>query len=318
MEKINVAVIGVGYLGKFHAEKYASLPYINLVGIVDIDEMRVQEIAQHCNTTGYTDYKPLIGKVDAVSIVTPTALHFPIAKAFLENNAHVLLEKPITNTVEEADELITLANKHNLVLQVGHLERFNPAIISLQEILDQPLYIESRRIAPFKLRGTDVNVILDLMIHDIDIIQAIVDSPLEKIDAIGAPVLSDQNDVANARLQFKNGCVANVSASRVSLRSERKLHIFQHDAFIALDLQNKSLGIYRKGTGEMYPGIPEIVSQKKLYEKSDALYEEIVSFIDSVRNDSPVLVTGEDGKRALATAIKITNVIKDHAEIILS
>lgn len=314
MNKIKTAVIGVGYLGKFHADKYQRIPHVDLVGVCDTDKSRCDEVAKACNTTAFYDYHELLDKVDAVSIATPTHLHHPISKACLDHKIHVLLEKPITNTVAEANDLIATAKTNGVILQIGHLERFNPAVIALEGVLHQPLFIESRRMASFQLRGTEVNVILDLMIHDIDIIQAIVNSPISTIDAIGAPVLSASNDLANARIHFENGCVANVNASRVSLRKERKMQIFQPDSFISMDLQNKYMAVYRKGTNEMLPGIPEIVSQRKLYDKSDPLYEEIVSFLNAVQSGTAPVVSGEDGKNALATAIEITRAIKRHAQ----
>jgi predicted dehydrogenase len=207
--------------------------------------------------------------------------------------------------------MIDLANQKNLVFQIGHLERFNTVLVALDTILDNPRFIESTRLSPFKPRGTDVNVVLDLMIHDIDIIQRIVGSPINNIHANGASVLSSHIDIANVRLQFENGCVANVTASRVSFNVERKLRIFQHDAFISLDLHNKKLAIHRKGISEMFPGIPEIISEEQAYEQGDALFDEISSFIKAIQTNSPPVVTGEDGKRALETAIKITNIVTD-------
>jgi predicted dehydrogenase len=311
MNKIRTAVIGVGYLGKFHAEKFQLLPNSELVAVCDIHEERCQVIAKQHNVEAVFDFKDLLGRVDAVSIAVPTSLHFPIASFFLENGVHVLLEKPIASTVREAQIMIDLANLKNLVFQIGHLERFNTVLVALDTILDNPRFIESTRLSPFKPRGTDVNVVLDLMIHDIDIIQRIVGSPINNIHANGASVLSSHIDIANVRLQFENGCVANVTASRVSFNVERKLRIFQHDAFISLDLHNKKLAVHRKGISEMFPGIPEIISEEQAYEQGDALFDEISSFIKAIQTNSPPVVTGEDGKRALETAIKITNIVTD-------
>lgn len=311
MNKIRTAVIGVGYLGKFHAEKFKLLPNSELVAVCDIDKERVHTIAKQFEIEAILDYKQLLGKVDAVTIAVPTALHFPIAEFFLGNKIHVLLEKPIASTVAEAQTLIDIAEKQKVVFQIGHLERFNTVLLALDTILDNPRFIESIRLAPFKPRGTDINVILDLMIHDIDIIQRIVGSPIRNIHANGASVLSSHIDIANVRLQFENGCVANVTASRVSFKVERKLRIFQHDAFISLDLHHKKLAVHRKGISEMFPGIPEIISEEQAFEQGDALLDEIMAFLNSIENHTPPVVTGEDGKRALATAIKIVHIVTE-------
>jgi predicted dehydrogenase len=240
-----------------------------------------------------------------VSIAVPTLYHYEVAKFFLENGVHILLEKPITNTLEEAGELIKIARKKNLVLQVGHLERFNPVILALDGVIKEPRFIESTRIAPFKSRGTDVNVVLDLMIHDIDIIQYLVRSPVKQINSIGAPVFTSEEDIANARIEFENGCVANVTASRISLKSERRMRIFQSDAYISLDFQHKKVAVFRKGEGEMLPGVPKVDIDEKVLAQIDALQEEIKSFVASICGGNPPVVTGEDGKRALETALLI-------------
>ena len=258
MSRLRTAVIGVGYLGNFHAQKYAALEGVELVGVVDAVAARGAEVAAACGCQAFTDYRELIGKVDAVSVVVPTQHHHQVAKEFLAAGVHVLIEKPITVTIEQADELIGLADTGKLVFQVGHLERFNPVMMAAEEVLSDPLFVESVRIAPFKPRGTDVNVVLDLMIHDIEIIQHLVKSPVAKIDAIGAPVFTGEEDIANARIAFENGCVANVTASRISLKSERKMRIFQRDAYLTLDFQNKKVLVAKKGEGELLPGIPNV------------------------------------------------------------
>jgi predicted dehydrogenase len=311
MNKIRTAVIGVGYLGKFHAEKFDLLPNSELVAVCDIHEERRNAIARQHNVEAIADYHQLLNKVDAVSIAVPTSLHYGIAKFFLANGVHVLLEKPIASTVAEAQSLIEIAQGKQVVFQIGHLERFNSVLIALDTVLDKPRFIESIRLAPFKPRGTDINVVLDLMIHDIDIIQRIVGAPISNIHANGASVLTSHIDIANVRLQFKNGCVANVTASRVSFKIERKLRIFQHDAFISLDLHHKKLAIHRKGMSEMFPGIPEIISEEQAYEQGDALLDEISSFVHSIQTSSPAVVTGEDGKQALATAVEITRIVTE-------
>ncbi|MCM2356567.1 MAG: Gfo/Idh/MocA family oxidoreductase [Geobacteraceae bacterium] len=305
MKKLRTAVVGVGYLGQFHAEKYAQLTNAELVAVVDSDRQRADELAAKLGTRGVADYRQILDEVDAVSIVVPTQYHFEVARAFLERGVHVLLEKPITTTLAEADELIRIARERGAVFQVGHLERFNPVVIALDGLLTKPGFIESIRIAPFKPRGTDVNVVLDLMIHDIDIIQNMVKSPIKQINSIGTPVFTDEEDIANARILFANGCVANVTASRISLKSERRMRIFQADSYISVDFQNKKLAQFRKGEGEMFPGVPNVKMEEKSFEPGDALKSEIESFLDAIVTGRPPVVTGEDGRRALETALMI-------------
>lgn len=305
MSNLRTAVIGVGYLGNFHAQKYAALPDVELVGVVDSNLPQAEKIAASLGTTAYSSHQELIGKVDAVSVVVPTQFHHAVARDFLAAGVHVLIEKPITVTIEEADELIELADRSGVVFQVGHLERFNPVLAALDEVLLEPLFVESVRIAPFKPRGTDVNVVLDLMIHDIDIIQHIVKSPVERIDAIGAPVFTGEEDIANARILFKNGCVANVTASRISLKSERKMRIFQRNAYLTLDFQNRKLLVAQKGDGELFPGIPNVRVDERQLDEADALRSEIESFIAAIREGSQPQVSGRDGRMALETALKI-------------
>jgi predicted dehydrogenase len=311
MSKLKTAVIGVGYLGKFHAEKYATLDKSDLIAVVDANADTAKEIADKYGCQALTDYHELLGKVDAVSIAAPTTMHHQIARDFLENDTHVLIEKPITVTVDQADDLIELAITNDLMIQVGHLERFNAALMDLSGVLETPTFIESHRLAPFNPRATDVNVVLDLMIHDIDIILDIVKSDIKEMRASGTPVLTNSTDIANVRLEFENGCVANVTASRVSAKTERKMRIFQHNAYISVDFHNRELDIYKKGTKEMHPGIPEIVSEKSTYDNSDALKLEITAFLNSIQHGTPILVSGEDGRRALDAAIQISALLKD-------
>lgn len=309
MKKIRTAVIGVGYLGRFHAQKYAVLANSDLVGVVDINDENAQKVAKECGTTGFSDYRELFGKIEAASIVVPTQQHFQVAKDCLENGIHILLEKPITVTVAEADELIAIAKEKNLVLQVGHLERFNSAVMALDGVLTTPQFIESHRLAPFNPRGADVNVILDLMIHDIDIIQNLVNSPIEKIDTNGVSVLTKEIDIANARITFKNGCVANVTASRVTTKPQRKMRIFQPESCISIDFQDKVLSVYKTGDEEMFPGIPEIIRTESVFDNSDAILAEAKAFLDAISNGTKPIVTGEDGRAALDTAINISNLL---------
>lgn len=310
MAPIRCAVIGVGYLGKFHAEKYASLPGCRLDAIVDTRPDTVAPVAERLGVRALSDYRELLGRVDAVSIVVPTSQHHAIARDFLAAGADVLVEKPITVTVEEADELIHLAEQRRRILMVGHLERFNAAILGLNLQDDKPLFIESHRLAPFKPRANDVSVVLDLMIHDIDIILDLVDAEVERIDAKGVPVLTHDTDIANARIVFRNGTVANVTASRVSLKVERKMRLFMPSAYFSVDFQNRVLTCHRKGDKEMFPGIPEIISEESVFESGDALKEEIRHFIDCVRTRREPLVSGHAGRRALAAATEITRLLK--------
>jgi predicted dehydrogenase len=309
MKKLKCVVIGAGYLGKFHAEKYASLPDCDLVAVVDINPVAAHEVAVKYGAQALSDYQPLLGKVDAVSIVVPTSLHHAVSKDFLQHGAHVLVEKPITVTLAEADELIALAKAKQLILQVGHLERFNPAILALDHRHEKPLFIESHRLSPFNPRANDVSVVLDLMIHDIDIIMALVDADIERIDASGIAVLTKGIDIANARLTFKNGCVANVTASRISLKMERKMRLFRPSSYVTVDFQNRVLTKHRTGQKEMFPGIPEIITEESVFEGGDALLEEIKNFVLCVQTGQNPTVSGEAGRRALATAIEITQLL---------
>jgi len=303
---IRTAVIGVGYLGRFHAQKYASLPNSNLIGVCDPSSGARDAVAAELKVPAFADYRELLGRVEAVSIVTPTPLHFEVAKAFLEAGASVLVEKPMTVTVAEGESLVEIARSAGRILQVGHLERFNAAVQAVQPTLTVPRFIESARLAPFKHRGTDVNVVLDLMIHDIDLILSIVRSPVVAVDAIGSSVFSKEIDIANARLRFANGCVANATASRVSLKTERKLRLFQDDAYISVDLQQKILTVIRKGAAVGADGMPQVAIDENTYEQGDALKTEIEAFLQAVASGEAPPVTGEDGLLALRTAVSIT------------
>jgi predicted dehydrogenase len=306
MQKIRTAVIGVGYLGRFHAQKYAQAEGCQLVAVVDSrPEVRAQ-VAAELATEPLAEHGSLLGQVDAVSVVTPTPAHFAIAREFLESGAHVLVEKPITETPAEARELIALAARVQRILQVGHLERFNAAILAAEPYLRSPNFVECNRMAPYRERGTDVNVVLDLMIHDIDIVQTIVGAPLATIDAVGTPVFSEEIDIANARLRFANGCVANVTASRVSVKTERKLRIFEDDAYLSLDLQQKILTVIRKRTAADGPGPLPVTIEEQSLEPGDALKAEIDSFLDCIRTGRTPVVPGEAGLVALETAMRIT------------
>jgi predicted dehydrogenase len=312
-KKLRAAVIGTGYLGRFHAQKYAELPECELVGVVDIDLSRAKEIAEETKTTAYASYNELLDKVDAVSIVTPTETHAEIGCAFLAKGIHVLIEKPMAKSLAEADALIKAAEKSGAILQVGHLERFNAAVMALEGKLNNPIFIESHRLSPFPNRATDVDVVLDLMIHDIDIILNLVGAEVESVDAVGIPVISDKVDIANARIKFVNGCVANVTASRVSKETLRRIRLFQSDAYISIDYAAQHISISKivdKGKGSA----PSIVAEELDIERKDALFEEIRSFVDCVINNKTPLVSGHDGKRALKVAESIQSSVRDSIE----
>ena len=311
MDTIRAAVIGVGYLGRFHAQKYAQSARCQLVAVADVRQETREAVAAEVGTRAVADYRQLFGEVDAVSIVTPTPAHFSIARDFLTAGAHVLVEKPITETPREARELIELAAVGGRTLQVGHLERFNSAILAAEPHLRAPRFVECHRLAPYKERGTDVNVVLDLMIHDIDLVQTIVGAPVLTIDAVGTPVFSDAIDIANARIRFANGCVVNATASRVSLKMERKMRIFEDDAYLSLDLQQKILTLIRKREDAGTPGQLPVQIEEQSLEQGDALKAEIEAFLECIQTGRPPAVSGEDGLAALETAMRITEQVNE-------
>ena len=306
MKAIRVGVVGVGYLGSFHVQKYAAMPGVHLVAVADIDVERLREIGHRYGVPGFTDHRDLFGQVDAVSIVVPTSLHHSIARDFLMHGIDVLVEKPITTTVEEADDLITAAQCGGRILQVGHLERFNPALRALDGIVSRPLFIESHRLAPFKERSTDVDVILDIMIHDIDLILMLVNAPVRTIHAVGVPVVSPgKNDIANVRLEFETGCVANVTASRISVKEMRKLRIFQHNAYLSIDFAAQQVDVYRRIDSVEGYDTPQIMYEPLDISRGDALEHELASFVQAVRTRSKPAVSGEEGRAALQVALEI-------------
>ena len=304
-DSITAAVIGVGYLGKFHAEKYAAAEKVKLIAVVDIDEKRANEVGGSVGAPALTDYRALFGQVQCVSIAVPTRFHYRVARDFIEAGADVLVEKPLTADIAEARALVEAAKARNVVLQVGHLERFNPAIRRLEGIIREPKFVECHRLAPFVERGTDVDVVLDLMIHDIDIIASLVRSPVQRVEAVGVPVLTDKPDIANARINFANGCIANVTSSRVSLKRERKIRFFQPDAYISIDYDQRRAQIYHKpapGAGWL-----DIRAENIEIKDGDALADEIDSFLDCVRERTLPVVGGADGLRALEIASMISS-----------
>ena len=302
--KVKVGVVGVGYLGRYHAIKYNQLPGADLVGVADVDKQVAESVAKELNTAPYNDHLQFINKVDAVSIAVPTKDHHSIAMDFLRNGVDVLVEKPITKTIDQADELVKLAREKGAILQVGHLERFNAAVMALEDTIEEPMFIESHRLAPFKERSTDIDVILDLMIHDIDIILSLVGSEVVTINAVGVPVISDKVDIANARITFKSGCVANVTSSRVTMKQTRKIRIFQHNAYVSLDYANQKIISCKRIEEEGLPR-PRIDYEEINVTKKDALEEELGAFINSVVSRKEPVVTGSDGRMALDVALKV-------------
>ncbi len=309
MNKLRVGVVGVGYLGKFHAEKYAQMEQVDLVGVADIDEGRARQVAQQVGTRAYTDFRDLFGKIDAVSVVTPTSAHFDISRAFLARDVDVLIEKPITTSLAEADALIEIAESRGLIIQVGHLERFNTAVVELEGIVKKPRFIESHRLSIFKPRGIDVSVVMDLMIHDIDIILNFVKSEVTDIRAAGIPVITPEADIANARLEFANGCVANVTASRISAKNERKIRLFQRDAYISVDFANHDITVVRQSEGTTGGLIPGMELKRLTFEKGDALAAEIKAFVSCVTSRTAPEVSGKVGREALKIVLHIMDQI---------
>ncbi len=311
MDKIKVGVIGVGYFGQFHVEKYSRMEEVDLVGVVDINPLRANDIAKRYDIEAFSSHLDILDKVSAVSIVTPTPSHYTIAKDFLLNGIDVLLEKPISSTIEEADELIQLAQREGLILQVGHLERFNGALLALEGMIKDPILIDSHRLSPFSGRETDVSVVLDMMIHDIDIILNLVKSKVKGFSATGIPVITSNFDVANARIEFENGCTANLTASRVSKNKIRKTLISQLNETLFIDYLSQKAFHSKKGTNEIEEKKDELIGEIPV-KKVDLLMAEIHSFLRSVRDRKNVKVSAEDGKRALEVALQIDQKIKDH------
>ena len=317
-EKLRVGVVGTGYLGKFHAEKYARMDDVELVGVVDIDRSQARQVAHSCDTKAFTNHVDLLKQVDAVSIVVPTPAHFAVSKDFLAHDIDVLIEKPMTTTMQEADELIEFAESRDLIIQVGHLERFNPAVLALDGIVKKPRFIESHRLSVYKERATDVSVVLDLMIHDIDIISNFVKSDIKSIHAAGIPVISEHVDIANARLEFDNGCVANVTASRISTKNERKIRLFQRDAYISVDFANHEITIIRQDDKRKNGIIPGMDINQLCFTKSDALDDELKAFVRSVKRREIPAVDGQVGRMALKIALDVMEQINSAMSRFLS
>ncbi|HQP30156.1 MAG TPA: Gfo/Idh/MocA family oxidoreductase [Deltaproteobacteria bacterium] len=301
MERLKVAVIGVGYLGRFHAQKYAAMEDVELVGVVDVDPERAALVAQEVGTRAYGALSEIPVPVQAVSVAVPTSLHAEVAVPLLEKGIAVLLEKPIAADMPAAEAILAAANAGAARLQIGHLERFNPAILKLRERITKPMFIEVHRISPFKERGTDVDVILDLMIHDIDIILSLVNSEIVSIESVGVPVMTTQIDIANARLRFASGCIANITASRISADVMRKIRIFQPDAYISIDYAQHAVDVFTLSADR------QILHARDEISEADALQAEIRSFVDALKHGSAILVDGEAGRKAFEVAEMIKN-----------
>ena len=300
MKKLRVGVVGVGHIGSNHARIYAETPTIEFAGIYDVDPERANNVAKKTKAPVAKSFEELAGWIDAASIATPTNTHYEIARLLLERGKHLLVEKPITDNTAHAGELAALALRHHLVLQVGHVERFNPVLSALEQLLTHPRFIEAHRLSPYPERSTDIGVVLDLMIHDLEIILHLVRSRVQNIDAVGVPVLSRGEDIANARIRFENGCVANITSSRISPERMRKIRVFQEDAYLSLDYQNQSGEIYRRVDGR-------IARDKVQIEREEPLKRQLISFIECASTGDAPRVSGWEATAALELAVEITN-----------
>jgi len=307
-KNIKIGVVGIGHLGNYHLQKYQKLDNCELIGVSDAIYERAKRAAETYGCQAFTDYRNLLDKVDAVSIAVPTGEHFQVAGDFLAAGIDVLIEKPICATVKEADELIELAGKNKLILQVGFVERFNPAVMALDKVITRPLFIEVHRLHPFFERGTDVDVVLDLMIHDLDIILKFVDSKIKSLEAVGVPVLSDKVDISNVRLSFACGCIANVTASRISAKTMQKIRFFSPEGYHAVDYQKREIiSLNKQANAE---GKQQMVQNNIEVGSHDPLEEEIRSFVEAVVNRTAPLVSGEDARKSLALAVEIIRKMK--------
>lgn len=308
MGNLKVGVVGIGHLGTYHLEKYDKIDGCVISGVADPDSERAVSAAERYGCRVCTDYRDLVGELEAVSIATPTVTHHAIARDFLDAGVDVLLEKPMTLTLEEADDLIRRAEMGGRILQVGFIERFNPAVIALEKVIGRPLFIEAHRLHPFNSRGTDVDVVLDLMIHDLDIILAFADSPVRKIDAVGVSVLSDKVDIANVRISFESGCVANITASRITGKKLQKIRFFGFEGYHSLDYAERELVSYARKTNAA--GGTEIVLRDLDIHQHDPLEAEIRHFVESVRTRTKPMVSGREGRNSLELALRILEKIE--------
>jgi predicted dehydrogenase len=304
MTELRAAVVGVGHLGRFHAEKYAALPGVRLVAVVDRDPERARAVAATLGADAVPDHRALAGRVDCASVAVPTGAHAAVGLDLLAAGIDVLIEKPLASTAAEGAALVRAAADAGRLLQVGHLERFNPALRTAAAVITEPRFLECHRLAPFVDRGTDVDVIRDLMIHDLDVIQSFIPAEVETVEAVGVPVLTPRVDIANARLRFTNGCIANVTASRVSMKRERMLRLFQPDAYVAIDYDQRRVRIVRREAAT--PGaLPSITADELDTGEGDPLRDEIAAFVEAVARRTSPLVGGREGLRALELAERI-------------
>ncbi len=312
MKIVRIALVGAGYLGTIHAQKFAHIRGAKLTAVVDSDVEKAKMLAEKHGGEVYQDCSEInLKDIDAAIVVTTTSHHYDVAKYFLSNGVHCFIEKPITTTLEQADELIEIARKSDCLIQVGHVERFNSAVTALSGLVSEPRFIECDRIAPYQLRATDVSVILDLMIHDIDLVSALFGSEVVDVQASGSAIFSPYIDVANARLTFANGGVANVTASRAGLKRERVMRIFQRDSYTVLNLLEKSYTVHRKAGVNSQTGLPEVSSTTEVFDACDAIMAEQDAFVRSIVDGDPVVVTGKDGRRALSIALQIKQKVKE-------
>jgi len=313
MKKVRIGVIGVGYVGDLHAQKYAAMEDVDLVGVADRDFARAQKVARRYNTTPYSSHTELLPFLDGASLAVPTVSHFEIGYEMLARGVNLLIEKPITLNLGDAERLIGRAKEHGAILQIGHVERFNPAVIKMESLISKPIFIESHRLNVFTTRGTDVDVVLDLMIHDLDIILHIVDSDIEELDAVGMPVVHDKIDIANVRIIFANGTVANVTASRVSSESRRMLRIFQPDSHISVDYGNRRITVTQLNGDKTRAERSPVVHREEEFPNSDPLADQLSSFVEAIQKGSEPKVSGAEGMKALAVSLSIIEQITKKA-----
>lgn len=305
VDKTRVAVVGVGYLGRFHAQKYKALPNCSLVGVVDIDGERAGAVAQELGVAAHTNLQDILPEIDALSVAVPTREHHAVTRVCLEAGKHVLVEKPLAATLSEAEELVRLAAAKGVTMQVGFLERFNPAFLICRDRIVKPQFIETIRISAFLERGADVDVVLDLMSHDLDLILAIAHSPVSDLHAVGKSLMTDSTDLANVRLRFEDGCVANMTVSRISHKTERKMRVFQRDSYLSIDFAKPFVRIYQKNQGENVAPEEMFSEEQHSPEKGDSLLTEIAAFLDALQRGERPVVTGEDGLRAMSVADRV-------------
>lgn len=310
MGRLRAAVIGVGYFGSRHVEKWSAMDDVELAYVVDADAELARRTARRLGCAAAQDYREVVGKVDVASVATPTHSHFEVAHALLSAGIHVLVEKPLTRTIEEADALVAAAEAKGLELRVGHLERFNPALVAVRDRIVAPRFMECHRLAPFKPRSTDVDVVLDLMIHDLDIILSLVDAPVTEVRANGVPVLTASVDIANARVEFADGCVANLTASRVSSKSMRKLRVFAADAYVSIDFEARECAVVRKLAEAGRDGMPKLDHALKRFPAGDSLEAELRAFAEAARGRGAPGATGREGRRALELAAAVSHQIR--------